>query len=68
MRLEATVGRNELGDVAVDDVRWDAGPCPVRPQTAAAAAAAGQPSAGDCTFEVRALTLWKRRAALHFAR
>ncbi|PNF30520.1 hypothetical protein B7P43_G09950 [Cryptotermes secundus] len=43
--LEASVGNTGMSDIAVDDVIFVQGPCPVAPQVAA-------PSAGDCTFEV----------------
>ncbi|KDR22154.1 Apical endosomal glycoprotein [Zootermopsis nevadensis] len=43
--LEASVGNMGMSDIAVDDVTFAQGPCPVAPQVAA-------PTAGDCTFEV----------------
>ncbi|XP_039298033.1 MAM and LDL-receptor class A domain-containing protein 1-like [Nilaparvata lugens] len=43
--LVGKVGRNNLGDIAVDDVSLTPGSCPTAPQIAA-------PGSGDCTFEV----------------
>ncbi|XP_075219109.1 MAM and LDL-receptor class A domain-containing protein 1-like isoform X2 [Lycorma delicatula] len=43
--LVGRVGRNNLGDIAVDDVSLTPGSCPTAPQIAA-------PGSGDCTFEV----------------
>nr|CAH0101640.1 unnamed protein product [Daphnia galeata] len=45
--FEATTGRNHLGDIAIDDVSFNTGPCPSAPQ---AAAASTQQS--DCNFEI----------------
>ncbi|XP_026677384.1 MAM and LDL-receptor class A domain-containing protein 1-like [Diaphorina citri] len=42
--LSAKVGKNNLGDIAVDDISLTPGSCPTAPQIAA--------SNGDCTFEV----------------
>lgn len=39
------IGKNNLGDIAVDDISLTSGSCPTAPQIAA-------PTSGDCTFEV----------------
>ncbi|XP_060847650.1 MAM and LDL-receptor class A domain-containing protein 1-like isoform X1 [Rhopalosiphum padi] len=41
----AKIGKNNLGDIAVDDISLTPGSCPTAPQIAAA-------TSGDCTFEV----------------
>ncbi|KAK7601263.1 hypothetical protein V9T40_008704 [Parthenolecanium corni] len=43
--ITAKVGKNNLGDIAVDDISLTHGTCPTAPQIAA-------PMNGDCTFEV----------------
>ncbi|KAJ9580899.1 hypothetical protein L9F63_023923, partial [Diploptera punctata] len=43
--ISGKVGRNNLGDIAIDDLSFTHGSCPTAPQIAAA-------SPGDCTFEV----------------
>ncbi|GLG93676.1 Uncharacterized protein GBIM_01019 [Gryllus bimaculatus] len=43
--IEGTVGKNNLGDIALDDLSLRQGSCPTQPQIAAA-------MPGDCTFEV----------------
>ncbi|XP_072154876.1 MAM and LDL-receptor class A domain-containing protein 1 isoform X1 [Bemisia tabaci] len=43
--LVGKVGKNNLGDIAVDDISLTPGACPTAPQIAAA-------QSGDCTFEV----------------
>ncbi|XP_046682188.1 MAM and LDL-receptor class A domain-containing protein 1-like [Homalodisca vitripennis] len=43
--LVGKVGKNNLGDIAVDDISLTPGSCPTAPQVAA-------PGSGDCTFEV----------------
>ncbi|XP_021968384.1 MAM and LDL-receptor class A domain-containing protein 1 isoform X2 [Folsomia candida] len=43
--FEGEVGRNNLGDIAIDDISFSPGPCPSAPQTAAGLS-------GDCTFEI----------------
>ncbi|XP_015520963.2 MAM and LDL-receptor class A domain-containing protein 1-like [Neodiprion lecontei] len=43
--FEASVGNTAMGDIAIDDVAFTPGACPVSPQVAA-------PSIRDCTFEV----------------
>ncbi|XP_012264977.2 MAM and LDL-receptor class A domain-containing protein 1-like [Athalia rosae] len=43
--FEASVGNTAMGDIAIDDVAFTPGACPVSPQVAA-------PSVRDCTFEV----------------
>ncbi|CAM1329036.1 Uncharacterised protein g9908 [Pycnogonum litorale] len=41
--IEAIVGESDTGDIAMDDLRFDAGPCPVLPQIASV-------GNGDCAF------------------
>ncbi|XP_034192105.2 MAM and LDL-receptor class A domain-containing protein 1 isoform X1 [Osmia lignaria lignaria] len=43
--FEATVGSTGMGDIAIDDISFTQGSCPVAPQVAA-------PTPRDCTFEV----------------
>ncbi|CAH1392773.1 unnamed protein product [Nezara viridula] len=43
--LMGKVGKNNLGDIAIDDISLTPGSCPTAPQIAA-------PGSGDCTFEV----------------
>lgn len=43
--FEGEIGRNNLGDIAIDDISFSPGPCPSAPQTAAGLS-------GDCTFEI----------------
>ncbi|XP_076240452.1 MAM and LDL-receptor class A domain-containing protein 1 [Calliopsis andreniformis] len=43
--FEASVGNTGMGDIAIDDISFMQGPCPVAPQVAA-------PTPRDCTFEV----------------
>ncbi|XP_046406809.1 MAM and LDL-receptor class A domain-containing protein 1-like [Ischnura elegans] len=43
--LSGEVGKNNLGDIAVDDLSFTHGSCPTTPQVAA-------PIPGDCSFEV----------------
>ncbi|XP_054280218.1 MAM and LDL-receptor class A domain-containing protein 1-like [Macrosteles quadrilineatus] len=43
--LVGKIGKNNLGDIAVDDISLTPGSCPTAPQVAA-------PGSGDCTFEV----------------
>ncbi|XP_043191651.1 MAM and LDL-receptor class A domain-containing protein 1-like [Amphibalanus amphitrite] len=45
LALEAELGTERLGDIAVDDVSLESGICPAAPQTAA-------PWSSGCTFEV----------------
>ncbi|XP_031788342.1 MAM and LDL-receptor class A domain-containing protein 1 isoform X2 [Nasonia vitripennis] len=45
--LEATVGNTAMGDIAVDDISFSAGPCPTSPQVAAPAH-----FPRDCSFEI----------------
>ncbi|XP_076309730.1 MAM and LDL-receptor class A domain-containing protein 1-like isoform X2 [Tachypleus tridentatus] len=42
--LEATVGNNYLGNIAIDNIFLRPGTCPIFPQTAS-------PNSGDCNFE-----------------
>lgn len=42
--LEATVGANSLGNIAIDNISFRVGTCPISPQTAAR-------NSGDCNFE-----------------
>ena len=42
--FEGVVGRNGLGNIAIDDISIAPGVCPTAPQVAAA-------SPGDCSFE-----------------
>ncbi|XP_022647154.1 MAM and LDL-receptor class A domain-containing protein 1-like isoform X1 [Varroa destructor] len=42
--LEATVGANSLGNIAIDNISFRQGTCPISPQTAAR-------NSGDCNFE-----------------
>ncbi|XP_043257354.1 MAM and LDL-receptor class A domain-containing protein 1-like [Colletes gigas] len=43
--FEASVGNTGMGDIAIDDISFTQGSCPVSPQVAA-------PTPRDCTFEV----------------
>ncbi|XP_024085884.1 MAM and LDL-receptor class A domain-containing protein 1-like isoform X4 [Cimex lectularius] len=43
--LLGKIGKNNLGDIAIDDISLTPGSCPTAPQIAA-------PGSGDCTFEV----------------
>ncbi|XP_053986898.1 MAM and LDL-receptor class A domain-containing protein 1-like [Hylaeus volcanicus] len=43
--FEASVGNTGMGDIAIDDISFTQGSCPVSPQVAA-------PAPRDCTFEV----------------
>ncbi|CAG7819888.1 unnamed protein product [Allacma fusca] len=43
--FEGEVGKNNLGDIAIDDISFAPGACPSAPQTAAG-------TSGDCTFEI----------------
>ncbi|XP_066601033.1 MAM and LDL-receptor class A domain-containing protein 1-like [Prorops nasuta] len=43
--FEASVGSTGMGDIAIDDITFSTGACPVSPQVAA-------PISRDCTFEV----------------
>ncbi|CAL8109886.1 unnamed protein product [Orchesella dallaii] len=43
--FEGEVGKNNLGDIAIDDLSFAPGACPSAPQTAAGLS-------GDCTFEI----------------
>ncbi|XP_076625813.1 MAM and LDL-receptor class A domain-containing protein 1 [Colletes latitarsis] len=43
--FEASVGNTGIGDIAIDDISFTQGSCPVSPQVAA-------PTPRDCTFEV----------------
>ncbi|XP_075731768.1 MAM and LDL-receptor class A domain-containing protein 1 isoform X1 [Rhipicephalus microplus] len=42
--LEASVGANSLGNIAIDNISFRVGTCPISPQTAAR-------NSGDCNFE-----------------
>ncbi|XP_076343697.1 MAM and LDL-receptor class A domain-containing protein 1-like [Tachypleus tridentatus] len=42
--FEATVGKNYLGDIAIDNITFRPGTCPIFPQTASL-------TSGDCNFE-----------------
>lgn len=44
LMLEATVGANSLGNIAIDNIAFRVGTCPISPQTAAR-------NSGDCNFE-----------------
>ncbi|XP_076183248.1 MAM and LDL-receptor class A domain-containing protein 1 isoform X1 [Ptiloglossa arizonensis] len=45
LAFEASVGNTGMGDIAIDDISFTQGSCPVSPQVAA-------PTPRDCTFEV----------------